>query len=86
MTYKIITAVWNAGRYFDRYVESIANQDHSDYDVFIVDDASSDGTAEKVQKAAEEHGWQYHCNDENRGALFNQVAAIRSCGASTADV
>lgn len=86
MRFKIITAVWNAGRFFDRYVESIASQDYPNYDVFIVDDASTDGTAQKVEQACEQHGWQYRINDINRGALFNQVSAIRSSDCKPEDV
>ena len=86
MRYKIVTAVWNALPFFGRYAESIADQNHSDYEVFIVDDASTDGTSELVEAAAKARGWGYRINDENRGALFNQVAAIRSMDCEPDDV
>lgn len=86
MRFKIVTAVWNAGPFFERYVNSVAEQDYPAYDVFVVDDHSTDGTAQRVADAATEHGWGYQLNVENRGALYNQVTAIRSMDCKPEDV
>jgi glycosyltransferase involved in cell wall biosynthesis len=86
MHYKIITAVFNAGRFFNRYVESIAEQEHDSYEVVIIDDASTDGTKERALDAAQKHGWYCVANDENRGALYNQVFGIRLLAPKPDDV
>ncbi len=77
MNYKIITAVYNAGAFFDRYVKSIEAQTYPNMEVVIVDDASTDGTTEKVVAACEKNMWNYVRNEVNRGALFSQVSGIR---------
>lgn len=73
MHYKIITAVWNAAQFFPRYLESVVNQDHDDYEIIVVDDGSTDGTADLVRSTS---GIAWTCHDDNRGALFSQVSGI----------
>jgi teichuronic acid biosynthesis glycosyltransferase TuaG len=49
----IITPAFNAERVVGEALESVARQDHSDFEVLVVDDCSSDGTAELVARHAE---------------------------------
>lgn len=86
MRYKVITAVYNAGRFFGGYVNSIKMQTHPDFEVVVVDDHSDDGTAQQVLDACNENNWHYILQDENRGALYNQVAGIRSLNCEPDDV
>lgn len=86
MRFKIITAVYNAAKFFPRYVESVANQTHGDYEVIVVDDASNDGTAELVAEAAKISRFTCILNSVNRGATYNQVHGIRALDCHPDDV
>lgn len=45
----VLTTVFNAGRFFDASIRSILNQTFKDFEFLIVDDASSDGSAELAE-------------------------------------
>lgn len=42
----VLMPAWNAAKYFDEAIESILAQDFRDFELVIVDDASTDGSAE----------------------------------------
>lgn len=86
MRFKIITAVFNATNFFDRYVLSIEKLSYPHYDVVIVDDASTDGTRQKVWEACDKNGWMGILQDQKRGALYNQVAGIRALNCQPDDI
>lgn len=86
MRFKVITAVYDAALFFDRYVESIKSQTYPDFDVVIVDDNSDDRTREMVYDACSSNGWIGILQDENRGALYNQVVGIRALSCEPDDV
>lgn len=44
----VVTAVYNGADYFDRAIPSILDQTHEDFEFVIVDDGSTDGTAERL--------------------------------------
>lgn len=45
----IIIPSYNCREYISETINSVLNQTYSDYEVFIIDDKSSDGTPELVQ-------------------------------------
>lgn len=47
---KIVTCFWNAERYISRCIESLQMQTYTDFEVFLIDDLSTDSTVEKVKK------------------------------------
>ena len=86
--FKIITAAWNCERYLDGYFESIRNQnlDNISMDVCVVDDASPGDQPWIIKERCDEYGWKWICNDQHRGALYNQVLAIRRLNCDPEDV
>ena len=48
-------------------VESLLNQDYPSFDLIIVDDGSTDMTAEIVKKVAQQHPWIHYVHRSNRG-------------------
>lgn len=78
MRFKIIVAVRNAEPWVERSLSSIRAQRYSDFDVFVVDDASTDRTAEVAGKFCEREGWGFRANTERLYALRNQVEGIRA--------
>ena len=48
----MLTTVFNAERYLGQTIESILTQDFADFEYLIVDDGSTDGTAEILRQWA----------------------------------
>lgn len=46
----IVTPVYNTSRYIDEFMDSLLSQSFRDFDLYIVDDGSEDGTASKIKK------------------------------------
>lgn len=66
-TRRVVAAViaWNPGHLIDSCLAALAEQDHDDLEVLVLDNASGDGTAARV---AERHPWaKLVANDDNLG-------------------
>ena len=50
MTFSIIIPAYNAAAYLPRCLDSILSQDFTDYEVIVIDDGSSDGTATTLKQ------------------------------------
>ncbi len=72
--FSVIIPLYNKAMHVHRALRSVAAQVFRDYEVIIVDDGSSDGSAEVVEKLLQP-GWQL-LRQENRG-----VSAARNRGA-----
>ena len=51
-TLAIITPVYNTEDYLEEFIESIVNQKGVDFDIYMVDDGSSDRSFEILQRYA----------------------------------
>lgn len=85
MRYKVITTVRNTPDHLDRCLASIAAQT-GDYEVCVVDDASTDRTTYVAEAWCKWEGWAFIAQDEPKGALWNQVQGIRAICADPDDV
>lgn len=75
--FKIIVAGYNCFDMIQNCVESIANQTYTDYEVCLVDDASTDiRQAPVVEQFAQHYKWKYLLRTENAGALRSQHEGI----------
>ncbi len=78
----VITPVYNAEKYIERCIRSVAQQDYFDYRMVITDDASTDNTVQvaldTINSLPERIRYKFKLvhNDENLGAVHNQVMAI----------
>lgn len=75
MRYKVITAVRNCPEHLDRCLQVLSEQ-QGEYDVCVVDDASTDHTPEVAREWCRKQGWEFIGQSEWKGALYNQVEAI----------
>lgn len=48
----VVIPAYNAARFIQRTLDSVLNQTHRDLEIIVVDDGSSDDTAERVEQAA----------------------------------
>jgi GT2 family glycosyltransferase len=76
----VTLVTYNSGRFIKRCLESVLEQNYSDFDVVVIDNASTDGTADILEQFADRCRIYY--NEKNIGfaAAQNQAIAL-----STAD-
>ena len=87
----IITTVYNAENYIDKCIRSVAAQDYDNYRMIIINDASTDRTAEVIENTIAETGlengeerddirriFEVITRDQNVGAVCNQISTIKS--------
>ena len=48
--FSIVIPVHNKARYLDRCINSVINQSHTDFELILIDDASTDGSSEEMRK------------------------------------
>jgi glycosyltransferase involved in cell wall biosynthesis len=85
--YKIIVAGFNCYDMIQNCVDSIAGQTYKNYQVCLVDDASTDERQlPLVVASAEKHGWDYISRQENAGALRSQHEGITLMDPQDGDV
>lgn len=51
----VVSTVYNGAEYIDQAADSILNQDYDEYEWLILDDQSTDGTAQKLAELADSH-------------------------------
>lgn len=77
-TVSIITPSYNCGRFIGETIESVQAQTHKDWEIFIVDDCSTDNTKEIVEQYQKEDSRiQYYCLPKNSGAAEARNEALR---------
>ena len=72
----IITPTYNSDKYIDRCIRSVISQDYDNYEMIIIDDASTDNTHYIAQKY-ESDKIKIIRNEVNKGAVCNQIETIR---------
>lgn len=83
----VVTPVYNAEQYIERCILSVAQQDYHNYQMIIIDDASTDNTFDVataiIQSLPEDIAEKFLVirNVDNCGAVWNQVNTIEEhCG------
>jgi teichuronic acid biosynthesis glycosyltransferase TuaG len=65
----VITPVYNASKHLSRTIESVLKQTYKDIEIVLVDDCSTDDSAEIIKNFKSKHkNIVYYCQDKNRGA------------------
>lgn len=78
----IIMPCYNVRRYLDAVLESLRAQPLGNWELIAVDDASTDGTAEALERAAQQDARVKPArHDRNRGAAAaRNTGLVRACG------
>ena len=82
MKVSVVISAYNGGKYICEQLDSIKNQDMSPDEVIIIDDCSSDGTAEIVKRFIEDNNlyhWKLIKNEINVGWKRNFFNGINAC-------
>lgn len=77
----VLTAViinYNQGEYFAQCFQSVANQSFRDFELLVIDDCSSDNSAELIQKVIDNQPFscEFIVNNINKGICFNLNLAL----------
>jgi glycosyltransferase involved in cell wall biosynthesis len=75
----VITACFNHGKFIHEMLDSVLNQTFPDFEIIIVNDGSTDDTADILDKIANEKVRVIHI--ENRGPAFARNLAIENARA-----
>jgi GT2 family glycosyltransferase len=80
----VVTVAYNSNRVIDGFLASLLQQTHSDFILYVVDNASSDGTLAKVA-ARDDPRIHVIVNPENRGAAEGNNQGITEALAAGCD-
>jgi hypothetical protein len=72
----VVIPVWNGERYLKEAIESILNQDFSDFELIVIDDGSTDRSAEIVSAFAHDPRVALH-KQANAGVVATRNAGLR---------
>jgi glycosyltransferase involved in cell wall biosynthesis len=79
----IVIRSYNNGEWYEKNLLSVFEQKYDRYRVIYIDDASTDGTYEKVKSYLEKMGRQEKVtlihNESNQGAMANIYTALHTC-------
>lgn len=81
----VVTPAYNAEKYIERCILSVAQQDYIRYNMVIIDDCSTDATVEVARRTINnlpkslQNKFELIENKINQGAVYNQVTAIQKC-------
>jgi glycosyltransferase involved in cell wall biosynthesis len=74
---------YNNSLWYERNLDSVFSQNYSNYHVLYIDDCSSDGTADLVERYVKERGLESRVtlvrNKTRQGAMANHYYAIQWC-------
>lgn len=80
--FAVVIASYNNARYFEKNLTSVASQHYRSFHVYYIDDASTDGTADLVQKYVATSNIQNQFtlirNKTRKGSLQNQYELIHT--------
>ena len=68
----VITPNYNHARYLPRRLDSILNQTYQDFELIILDNASTDNSREVIESYAGDPGVKTIFNERNNGSTFKQ--------------
>ena len=71
----VLLVTWNSARFLDACFASLDRQDHRDFEVVVIDNASTDGTRDLLR--SREATWHVVYNDTNLGFAAGQNQAMR---------
>jgi hypothetical protein len=79
----IISPSWNNADYCEEHLASIFSQNYSNYRLIYIDDASTDGTGERVRGIIDRYGMRDRVtlieNSAQQGAVANLYSTIQMC-------
>lgn len=79
MLFSIIIPTYNRSNYLERAVVSALAQEGNDYEVIVMDNASSDGTEKVMKQFLYNKKFKYVKNNQNIGMIANWQKGVEEC-------
>ena len=73
----VIIPTYNRGKYLPRAIVSVLSQSYNNFELIVVDDASTDNTAEIVN-SIDDPRLKYICHDQNKGGAAARNTGIKA--------
>ncbi len=73
----IVITCYNGQKYIEDAINSILQQEHQDFEVFIIDDASTDSSEQIIQEYLSDARINYERNSRNIGSSASSNIALR---------
>ena len=70
--FSILVANYNNGCYLMEAIESVYAQTYTNWEIIIVDDASTDNSNELYEKLSQDNRIHVYYNDKNMGCAFTK--------------
>ncbi|CUU38338.1 succinoglycan biosynthesis protein ExoO [Armatimonadetes bacterium DC] len=74
----IITPTYNVEPYIAQCIESVLAQTLEDWELILVDDASTDGTVAVIERYLDDPRIRLFCNEQNMGAGYTRNRALEN--------
>ena len=77
MSFSLLVAQYNNGKYFKECFQSIINQTEKEFEVIILDDCSTDNSLEIITSLTKnDNRFKIHCNEKNEGCGFTKKKLV----------
>lgn len=88
--FSILIANYNNGKYIQETIESVKAQDYKNWEIIIVDDASTDNSIDIYNKYSSDNRIKIYYNSENKGVTYTKWKCLEHakgdiCGFLDAD-
>ena len=83
---KIVISSYNHSNYLQKCFNSILQQKFRHFELFIVDDMSTDNSMDIIKEYCNKYNWKYISNISRMGALYNRVLAINNLNCNDEDI
>ena len=77
--FSVLIASYNNGRYLQEAIDSVFSQTYTDWEIVIVDDASTDNSADIYRRYGSDSRIRIFHNDRNHGCTFSKWRCIEEC-------
>ncbi len=79
--FSVVIPTFNAEKFIARAVDSLLNQTCDDFEIIVVDDKSTDSTAEKLEKfASSDDRLKFFIQQKNSGTLASRAKGVSEAG------
>ena len=77
--FSILIANYNNGRHLQESIDSVLAQTYTDWEIVIVDDGSTDDSAEIYKQYSDDKRFHILYNEKNRGCTYTKWRLIEEC-------
>lgn len=77
--FSVLITNYNNGQYLQEAIDSVFSQSYKDWEIVIVDDGSTDNSADIYSKYAKDNRIHIFFNNQNKGCTYTKWRCIEEC-------